>query len=916
MMKKRLLIALIPALLVLSSCSSVSQAKPGMIEDTNMHEEVFGDLSNVNFQIKKLESNQPLETLYKPVIGFQRKNGNNDTFSVRFVAAMQSGVDQACWYRSVHNLNGEIVEGKGKKDIPVTTVYTSLNNDGHPVSASSVKAEDGTYPYDCYAVYCLLNIPNSYSSYYVDAYLSVSDNGNSVNSSVGSINVADEDDFLEYSLESSKFIAEINGTRRESDPLRDDNHYNAFSLSLSDNDKVDIYHVNVNATNLTYQYNHCNDVSLGRNFPDFVVDSNKTLNVTYGGTYNLFLNSGNEFYFEKEIYFKAPDFWEDDDADAMIQLKPNGGSGTYKEFMMDATDEEHLYNAFVDNSLYEDAQFFRQCGGNKYNWTTYKGSSLKNGKDLYTRINIKGDEYNADGEWSVYNNAATVGNFTFNESELNNPQQIHSTNQQNYLNFSGDYYHITESDLSSFGANGDSDVSAPQQVTVNWNYVAPTGKSVSNFSFIYSQYEDLSDSYTIEGTSAQTISFYNPYLGNNYFKIIANLNDGSKEISPLKIFKVEEQAPRNLKVGNLPNVRDMGGRTTYAGGKIKQGLIYRGAGHNFSNTNPATSINSAAKDIILNQLKVKTEINVANSTGNNLSNSGINVNSVKNAFMDYGATPYSNLSRNAEKIRQVMDILADINNYPVFYHCRIGTDRTGITGMMIGGLLGIQFNEIMQDYCFSNFAPIDGQRYPNKSSDPNGDDCAKYIDEILLMPGETYQEKTYNALLSIGCPASTLNTIIDIMTEGNKANIPSIGKIGIGNSLSSNVNQSTDNEYKNPNIYYQLSNGDHVSFTTSLTAGKKSIVVYLGSQDSSKTTKLASCISLKIDNVEQSIVDKTLFLAGFGKTKQNSRTGYMFNILGEYTLTGGEHTITITSKTNTSFYIGTICVFDIVDNLS
>ena len=913
-MKKRLLIAFIPALLVLSSCSSISQTKPSMIEDTNMHEEIFGDLSQVNFQMKKLESNRSLDHLYKPVIGFQRKDGNNDTYSVRFVAAMQSGVDEAIWYRSVHNLSGEIVEGKGKKPIPVTTVYTSLNNDGHPTSAASVKAEDGTCPYDCYAVYCLLNIPNSYSNYYVDAYLSVNDNGNTANSSVGSLNVANGDDFLEYSLEGSKFIAEINGVRKESDALRDNNHYNVFSLRLADNDKVDIYHVNVNATNLTYQYNHCNDVSLGRSFPDFVVDSNKTLNVTYGGTYNVFLNSRNEFYFEKEIYFKAPDFWEEDDADAMIQLKPNGGSGTYPAFRMNSTDEEHLYNAFVDNSLYEDAQFFRQYGDNKENWTTYKGNSIKNGKDLYTRINLKGDEYNADGEWSIYNNSASIGNFTFNENELNEPQQIHTNNQKSYLNFSGDYYHITESDLSSFGANGNSDVSTPQQVTVNWNYVAPSGKSVSNFSLIYSQFEDLTDSYTIEGTSAQTISFYNPYLGNNYFKVIANLNDGSKEISSLKTFKVEDQAPRNLKVGNLPNVRDMGGRTTYAGGKIKQGLIYRGAGHNFNNKTPATSVNSEGKDVILNQLRIKTEINVANSTGNNLGNSGINTQYVQNAKMDYGATPYSNLSRNAERIRQVMDILADINNYPVFYHCRIGTDRTGITGMMIGGLLGIQFNEIMQDYCFSNFAPIDGKRYPNKSSDPNGDDCAKYIDEILLMPGKNFQEQTYNALLSIGCPASTLNTIIDIMTEGNKAEMPTTGKIGIGNSLSSNVNSSTDNEYKNPNIYYQLSNGDHVSFTTSLTAGRKDIVVYLGSQDSSSTTKLASCISLKIDNVEKPIVDKTLFLAGFGKTQQNSRTGYMFNILGDYNLSGGEHTIAITSKTNTAFYIGTICVFDIVDD--
>ena len=497
----------------------------------------------------------------------------------------------------------------------------------------------------------------------------------------------------------------------------------------------------------------------------------------------------------------------------------------------------------------------------------------------------------------------TEGAFTFIDSELNTPQEIHTANQKKYLNLNMEYYHITASDLTSCGASGNSNVSTPNKVTVNWNFTVPSGKTVSKFQLLYGQRSDLSDAYTVEGSTANSISFYNPYLGDNYFKVIANFSDGTKEASPIKIFKVDTQAPRNISAGNMPNVRDMGGRSTYAGGKIKQGLIYRGAGNKFDNR---TSINSECTNVLTKQLKIKTEINVANSTGNNINLSG---GKVVNAYMDYGSTPYSNLARNAEKIRQVMDVLSDINNYPVFYHCRIGTDRTGITGMMIGGLLGIPFNEVFQDYCFSNFAPIDGQRYPNKPSDPNGGDPAKYIDEILAMPGKNYQEQSYNALLSIGVPAETLSKIIDIMTEGNKAELPTTGKIARADTLSSTGTKKTDNEYKNPATYYELGSNKTVSFTTELTAGEKDIVVYLGSQDSSSSTKLADRISLSIDGVNQSIVDKTLFKAGFGKTGQNGRTGYMFNLLGKYNLTAGQHNITITVKSGT-FYIGTICVFD------
>ena len=493
--------------------------------------------------------------------------------------------------------------------------------------------------------------------------------------------------------------------------------------------------------------------------------------------------------------------------------------------------------------------------------------------------------------------------FEFDEDALAEVQEIHTADQKAYLNFSGDYYKIKSSDLTSFNANGNSDVSAPKPVTISWDF-GSADKEVDYFSLVYGLKEDLSDGYEVKGTAEKSISFYNAYLGDNYFKVIANFTDGTTEESEIGTFKVDEQAPRNLKVGNMPNCRDMGGRTTYAGGKIRQGMIYRTAGNKFDNR---SDVNQECRDVLLKQLKVKTEINVANGTGNNV-NLGNGV-TVKDCFMDYGATPYSNLSRNAERVRQVMDILADETNYPVFYHCRIGTDRTGITGMMIGGLLGIPFNEIFQDYCFSNFAPIDGQRYPNKESDPNGDDPAKYIDEIKLMPGKNYQEQTYNALLSMGCSTTTLNKIIDIMTVGPKADIP-VGKVGIGTGLTTTVSKSTASDYKNPNVYYAINNGKEISFTTTLTAGQKDVVVYLGSTNSSSSDKLSGGITLKIDGEEKTIVDKTLFKAGFGQTQQNKRTGYMFNILGKYDLTAGEHTFTIAGKSSTTFNIGTICVFD------
>ena len=502
----------------------------------------------------------------------------------------------------------------------------------------------------------------------------------------------------------------------------------------------------------------------------------------------------------------------------------------------------------------------------------------------------------------------TGGTFKFDDNQLNTAQEIHTANQLKYLNLQKEYYSMTKSDLDNCDAKGNKNVSTPEQTELSWEFTAPEGYEVKNFTLVFSQNMDLSNPYTVQGTKNPSIKFYNSFLGTNYFKIVANFTSGDTQSSDVKAFKVTEQAPRNLYVGNMPNCRDMGGRTTYAGGKIKQGLIYRTSGSRFDNTTPS---DSEAERILTEQLRVKTEINVANSTSNNVNLSGTKV---ENAYMAYGAVPYSNLARNSVRIRQVMDILAEESNYPVFYHCRIGTDRTGITGIMINGLLGVPFNEAIQDYGFSNFAPIDNQRYPGKTPDNNGDDIKKYIDELLALPGANFQEQVYLALRMIGVPAAKLDKIIDIMTAGTKATIPATAKIGEDSGLESTVSKTTKTDYKSPASYYAVPANGTVSYKTTTTAGNKDIIVYMGYAGSvsgnNNQPKLADTITLKIDGQEQTIASaKNLWTAGFGSTQQDNRIGYMFNILGNYAFTAAEHTVEIGVKSGT-FNVASITIAD------
>ena len=525
-----------------------------------------------------------------------------------------------------------------------------------------------------------------------------------------------------------------------------------------------------------------------------------------------------------------------------------------------------------------------------------------------------GDTSNGGGSTTSAGPSGPDG-FEFDSTKLEAAQVIHTNDQANFLKFKEttgkSYYDITSSDLNGYNARGNTNVSTPNKVKLEWEYEAPSGKELSRFDVTFGQKEDLSDGYTVKGTTAKSLQFYNPFIGDNYFKVTANFTDGEKEESNIRVFKVEDIAPRNLYAGNMPNVRDMGGRKTVAGGRLKQGLIYRGAGNRFDRSG-SIQVDDECLGVLKNQLKIKTEINVSNNTNNNVNLDGA---TVQNCLMAYGAVPYSNLARNSVRIRQIMSVLADEANYPVFYHCRIGTDRTGITGMMINGLLGVDFDECLQDYLFSNFAPIDDQRYPHKQNDTNGDDIAKYIDALLELPGETFQQKVYLALRMIGCPATQLNKIIDIMTIGNKADFSDAFEVSQDSDLTSASTKQTSSDFKAPASYYAVSNNGSVSYSVNTTAGSKDVIVYLGytgtvnANDTS--TKLSDYISLEIDGETKTLdTKKSLWTAGFGGTQQDNRIGYMFNILGNYNFTAGQHTVKVGVKKSGTFNIATIGVAD------
>ena len=489
------------------------------------------------------------------------------------------------------------------------------------------------------------------------------------------------------------------------------------------------------------------------------------------------------------------------------------------------------------------------------------------------------------------------GNFS-NITEFNTPVEIHTADQKTYLSYSGNYDQMLENQYPD-GSEHRSD-SLP--VNLSWNYTAPSGKTVSNYSFISGQKEDLSDGYEITTTS-KSVAYYNPYLGRNYYKLVANFSDGQKESTAIRFFDVYTTYPRNLTIGGMTNCRDMGGRVLEDGGKMKQGLVYRTSGYKYDYS---TTITEDGKKEMLQHLKVKTEVNVADGTSYNLKLSGTTVKDFK---MDYSGGSH-HFSRNAESVKNFFNLLGDSNNYPVFFHCRIGTDRTGLCAILLSGLLGVSLNEIYQDYLFSNFGKIGEKRYIGTKA--GADNIQNYISDIQNMSGKTFKNKVYNMLLAIGVSKATLDTIIANLTEGQVAKDNDAGQIiAPAKSLTaSGTSLKTDtSDRDNPDNYYTLnSSSQSVSYSFSASKTYKGqVVAYLGNGDSSTSKKIADAVGCSLDNASISMKDQTYSDARMGKC--SSRLNYYPVILGEVDIPAGNHTIKITGTSN-SMNIGGIYIYD------
>lgn len=199
--------------------------------------------------------------------------------------------------------------------------------------------------------------------------------------------------------------------------------------------------------------------------------------------------------------------------------------------------------------------------------------------------------------------------------------------------------------------------------------------------------------------------------GKNYYVKVV----GEKGVVKTDTISIADQPIRIVNIEGVGNARDLGGYVTDGGAKVKYGMIYRGAELEGENGSRATQ---NGQNTLRNLLKIHTEIDLRmSSEQKNLQTNSVGFASYKwkpmypynfiipeNIDDKFYASELYYHASSTEYIKDIFNLLAVETNYPVYFHCVWGADRTGTLAFLINGLLGVDYDDLVRDYELTSFS--------------------------------------------------------------------------------------------------------------------------------------------------------------------------------------------------------------------
>ena len=295
-------------------------------------------------------------------------------------------------------------------------------------------------------------------------------------------------------------------------------------------------------------------------------------------------------------------------------------------------------------------------------------------------------------------------------------------------------------------------------VKIVWEY---DGERVEKFLVAYATKGDFSDEIAVETAGdARFVDLYNLYKACAYFVRITAYNGKGEAVESAEGgFYTTSLGPRVMNFDGICNVRDFGGWTTMDGQTIPQGIAYRGGSPMPLPRDPLdTVLTEQGKAYMRDTLGVKTELDLRSPEESGIYGEGV-IPGVKLLYKTING--YDAAMKEPERYREMFKAFADKGNYPLYYHCTAGSDRTGTVTFLLRMLLGMSEFDAIKDHEFSSFS-IYGER--NTKTGESGEWFHLFYDRLQAeYEGKTTQEKVVNYLRKIGVTEEEMDNIKGIL---------------------------------------------------------------------------------------------------------------------------------------------------------
>ncbi len=277
--------------------------------------------------------------------------------------------------------------------------------------------------------------------------------------------------------------------------------------------------------------------------------------------------------------------------------------------------------------------------------------------------------------------------------------------------------------------------------TFRWSFV---GFKPAESTIFLATKEDLSDAVSFT-TSGTTFTPTYIYTGTRYYWWVEAENGDETVRSEVGTVDIM-WGPRMVTVGGSYNCRDMGGWLASDGRRIKEGIVYR--------TAHLDTLTEAGRSTLLEDFGVKTDLDLRAGAASEYGYlNGVGPLGPTAQFINVSGVNYAP-ALTASGTKDALKVFADIDNYPIVFHCLGGADRTGTLAVLLEALCGCS-----EQICVADFELTSGR---GRTHTTYGS-FAGLMSSLKGYSGATLQDKSKNVMKGLGLTEMEISNIYSIL---------------------------------------------------------------------------------------------------------------------------------------------------------